>query len=313
MEPRVVGQQDTPSLDTTPRLEICLLGVGRVDAPWDGAAPLTPSCRSLLAYLLLHNKRTHARDVIATAFWGDSPEVLARRRLNTTLWRLRKVLEPDGVSRGTFLLTPATGELGFNRASRYWLDVDEFEQTSASLVRSGASDLTPAEVDCLERAVGLYTGDLLEGVYDDWVLEDRARLANLYLGALARLASAARAHGDLTRAIFFGDLLLEHEPLREDVHRDLMNAYAAAGRRAEALRQYERCCDVLQRELEIQPLPETVHLAARIAAGKPPTPPDAVIDVTDVLVELERARRETTDLARSIDLSLELLRAQLRR
>jgi DNA-binding SARP family transcriptional activator len=294
------------------QLEIRLLGVGDLKAFQEGSNPLAPSCRNLLAYLLLRHDRNHARDVVATAFWGESPESVARRRLNTTLWRLRKVLEPEGVPRGTFIVTPASGEVGFNRASDYWLDVDEFALSAAPLV-SGGDELTSDEIHQLERAVGLYQGDLLEGVYDDWVLEERARLANLYLASLARLAHGWRARGDLMRSLFFGELLLEREPLREDVHREMMSTYAAAGRRAEALRQYDRCRETLRRELDIEPMPETVHLAARLAAGKPPAPSGVPIDVSDVLVELERARRETTRLAESIDYSLELLRAQFDR
>lgn len=294
------------------QLEIRLLGVGRVAGPREGAATLAPSCRNLLAYLLLRHDRTHARDVVATAFWGESPESLARRRLNTTVWRLRKVLEPAGVSRGTFLLTPSTGELGFNRASDYWLDVDEFESTATPMIRSSGDELNGNEVDTLEQAVGLYKGDLLEGVYDDWVLEDRARLANLYLAALARLARACRARGELARSLFFSELLLEREPLREDVHREVMRTYAAEGRRAEALRHYERCRAIMRRELDIEPMPETVHLAARIASGERTPQPGVPLDVADVLVELERARRDTAQLAKSIDHSLELLRARVR-
>ncbi|MER9504754.1 bacterial transcriptional activator domain-containing protein [Mesorhizobium sp. M0579] len=54
--------------------------------------------------------------------------------------------------------------------------------------------------------------------------------------------------------------LLAMEPLREDIHRAVMRAYVAQGRVNLALKQYEHCRDALQRELKLQPEPETRHL-----------------------------------------------------
>jgi DNA-binding SARP family transcriptional activator len=294
------------------QLNISLLGTCRLTLRRDGYTALAPSCRDLLAYLVLRRDRSHARDVVATAFWGDSPEPLARRRLNTTLWRLRQTIEPRGVPRGTFLVAGSTGELGFNTASEYWLDVDEFEKAVTTVMQVPIESRGQEDLNRLERAIDLYRGELLEGVYADWVLEHRVRLTNLYLAALGCLGSTYRARGEFVRSIAFTELLVRHEPLREDVHRELMSAYAEAGRRAEALRQYDRCRRTLLRELDIEPMPETVHLASLIERGEQPVVA-ATLELTDVLEELTRARRETTRLGQSIDRSLQLLRDQLAR
>src|SRR5262249_16888554 len=50
------------------------------------------------------------------------------------------------------------------------------------------------------------------------------------------------------------------EPLQEGVHRTLMRLYAKNGRPALALRQYQACVDVLQRELQVEPEAETQAL-----------------------------------------------------
>jgi DNA-binding SARP family transcriptional activator len=47
------------------------------------------------------------------------------------------------------------------------------------------------------------------------------------------------------------------EPEREGWHRDLMTAYAAAGERALALRQFHACRAVLRREQGVEPGAET--------------------------------------------------------
>lgn len=293
------------------RLEVHLLGVGRVITPWaTSQAPLSRSCRLLLAYLLLGRNRTHARDVVASVFWGESPEPLARRRLNTTVWRLRRALEPEGVSRGAFIVGGANGELGFNRESSFWLDVDEFESLAAPLLERPSRELDRDSLACLERAVSLYEGELLEGEYDEWVLADRARLANLHLAGLLRLVDGFRRLGEITKAIGYAELVLDQEPLREDVHRQLMSLYALDGRRAEALRLYERCRKILWRELEIEPMPETVHMAARLANGDEVPDPDVRLELIDVVTELEQWCGELARLNRSIERSLATLRSR---
>src|SRR4029453_2379635 len=47
--------------------------------------------------------------------------------------------------------------------------------------------------------------------------------------------------------------LVSLDPLQEEAHRALMRAYVGLGRRAAALRQYQICLDVLQRELQPGP------------------------------------------------------------
>ena len=49
----------------------------------------TRKVESLLAYLVLH-REVHNRERIASMFWGDSSDELARRSLRTALSSLRK-------------------------------------------------------------------------------------------------------------------------------------------------------------------------------------------------------------------------------
>ena len=52
------------------------------------------------------------------------------------------------------------------------------------------------------------------------------------------------------------------------MHRRLMALYVRAGQRARALRQYEHCVTVLERELGVSPLPETQALQRSILLGE---------------------------------------------
>jgi len=228
------------------------------------------SVRGLLAFLILFRERIHAREALAGLFWGDSSEDRARSSLSTALWRLRTILEPEGTLRGTYLLSTATGEVGFNRESDHWLDVAELESRAAKMLVKPYQALTGDEVGGLENALELYTGDLLEGFYDDWVLSERERIRSLYLKSRAHLLGYHRYKGSYDRALACGHYILNMDPLREEIHREMMRLYEECGRRAQALRQYESCCNILKAELGVSPMEETQALRDKIIKAKTP-------------------------------------------
>ena len=115
-----------------------------------------------------------------------------------------------------------------------------------------------------EGAIGHYTGDLLEGFYEDWAIRERERLRLLYLDSLATLLthySQAGAHDDALRC---GQQILALDPLREDIHRELIRLHLQRSHRALALRQYEQCRAVLEEELGVEPMEETRALCAAL-------------------------------------------------
>ena len=103
------------------------------------------------------------------------------------------------------------------------------------------------------EAIDLYTGDLLEGSYDDWLLEKREWLRQRYLQALERLAWLLEARGDHGGAILYAGRLVRHDPLREDTYRLLMRLHGVHGDRARAIRVYHVCAATLERELGVEP------------------------------------------------------------
>ncbi len=241
-------------------LRICLFG--RVRVALDGGAQeirMTPTAQTLLAFLLL--QRTFSpRDVLASLCWGDQPDEQARNCLNTALWRLRRALEGEHASPCSYLLTTPTGEVGFNWESDHWLDVTTFEHTAAPVLAAPAGVLTPNQAAGLESALSLYTGDLLEGFYDDWALRQRERVRSMYLDSLARLMRYHHARGAYAEGLAAGQQLLAHDPLREEIHREMMRLYLKAGDRALAVRQYNACREILADELGIAPMTETEAL-----------------------------------------------------
>jgi DNA-binding SARP family transcriptional activator len=267
-------------------LRISLLGVMRVSLGAESVEDkMHRPVKGLLAYLLLF-RRTHARDVLLDLFWGDYNEVRARKCFNTSLWRLRKLLEPEGVPRGTYLVTTSMGKVGFNHLSNYRLDVAEFENHTQKALAKPYNALAAEEARKLEIALNLYTGNLLEEFYDDWALRERERLYSLELRGLAHLLKYHRQQQDYEKALVCGQKILDLDPLREEIHREMMRLHAANRQRTLAIRQYETCCRILDDELSVGPMEETRMLHDQICnQDKPDLKP------SDLQANLSSARQ----------------------
>lgn len=246
-------------------LRICLLGVMRITHDeWPMETRLSRTVKELLAYLTLFRHRIHAREVLAGLFWGDHSDDRARSCLSTALWRLRKVLEPGDVPRGTYLLTTAAGDIGFNRESEHWLDIEVFENHGHQILSKPYQSMTQGEVQQLENALNLYRGELLEGFYDEWALRERERLRSLYLHSLAHLLQYYRHVKSYKKGLICGHKILDLDPLREEIHREMMRLYYRNGQRALALRQFDNCSKILEKELGVPPMEETQLLRVQI-------------------------------------------------
>ncbi len=231
------------------RLAIYLLGRPECQRGKEALPPLaTRKTLSLLAYLVLHRHRAHSRDELATLLWGDRDNVHARHSLATALWRIRRLLGED------YLLADSTSAQ-FNPDSPFWLDVAEFEK------RANKYTCQPED---LAAAIELYRGDLLEGFYDDWCIEERYRLEALYLDALNRLVMWHEAQGDAEAVLVYTQKYLAHDPLAENIHLALMRALVALGDLTGARRQWQHCCEARQQELHLPPSPEMLEQAESI-------------------------------------------------
>jgi DNA-binding SARP family transcriptional activator/predicted ATPase len=185
-------------------------------------------------------------------------EPQARSGLRQSLYALRKAVtvEPPAllIDGDTVVLNPTTVDV----------DVVEFERS----VAEGAPT-------ALERAAALYRGELLEGLalqeapFEEWLLAERERLRELALEALAKLLRHQRTTGATEAALQTALRLLALDPLQEPVHRTVMRLYVQLGRRASALRQYQICVGVLQRELSVEPEMTTRQLYQEILRQRP--------------------------------------------
>jgi len=206
--------------------------------------------QALVTYLALETNTRHFRTKLAALLWGEVNDHQARDSLRHALHEIRRVF--DAAAPGVLLLSEDKVALD---PSEIYVDVTEFER----LIADGS-------YDALSAAAEMYKGDLLDGLaveeepFEQWLSERRARLRDRTVGALQALLHYHSRSKRYPAAIDTARRLLSFDVLQEPVHRTLMQLYDSQGRRATALRQYEVCVDVLQRDLAAEPAEETKAL-----------------------------------------------------
>jgi DNA-binding SARP family transcriptional activator len=256
-----------------PHLRLQVLGGLIVTTGATGTVQVPASCHTILGYLIAHRRRRVSRTELAETLWAQKGGDQARRCLSTALWRLKRSI-PSGPPLLSFR---GAEEVSLNWLGPIWVDSVVLELRALRALRSEPSALGDAEIRRLQRGLRLYRGDYLTGIDDEWATLERQRLRNLYLDGLYHLTAAYAAGFKWAGTLECGRRLNQEEPLREDVHRLLMLAYAHTGNRAKALSQYRHCERILDSELGVTPMPETQELHRQLMRS---TPRETAVAVT---------------------------------
>jgi DNA-binding SARP family transcriptional activator len=220
--------------------------------------------QELLSYLLLFRGHTYSRESLAGLFWSDSSVTQSKKYLRQSLWQLQSILNPFFEKDSRSLLITELDCIRMDSRADFWLDVAEFEQAHDLVKGKSGRQLDLKEFESLEKAVGIYQGDLLEGCYQDWCLFERERLQNMYLEMLDKLMDYCEEHHQYEDGVIYGTLILRLDRARERTHRRLMRLYHLGGNRTEALRQYDRCKIALHEALGVAPSQRTKELLEQI-------------------------------------------------
>jgi DNA-binding SARP family transcriptional activator len=243
-------------------IAVRLLGSPRIER--DGA-PLTVSAKAvaLIGYLAA-SRTAQSREHILATLWPESSDEAARKNLRNTLWSIRREAGAD-------LLVAAEDRLLLNPATQ--VDLWQFNELI---------ELPPAELAAHQEAVlRLVRGPLLDGLtlldapdFELWLTMERERLGQLTMRTLAALVDAQRWAGEWVQVLTVARCALSLDPLAEPMYQAVMEAHARLGERAEALRQYDVLAATLERELGVDPLPETSTLREQILSQTlSPLPP----------------------------------------
>ncbi|MGA8574095.1 MAG: AAA family ATPase [Candidatus Cybelea sp.] len=224
-------------------LEVRLFG--QADIRYNGT-PVKFAKRSstlaMLALLVLKRGLAVSRETLAFTLFPESDEASALAELRRYLYLANKALPPQ---EGEPWILGDAETVRWNDAAGAFVDIVEFERLSA-------------ERNTQQHAVELYTGDLLENVYEDWVLAERERLRTRYLGLLDELIDRYRSERSFSDAIACAKRVLSADPWREDTLRSLVAIRYESGDTAGALAEYDRFAKRLRDELGVTPMPETV-------------------------------------------------------
>jgi LuxR family maltose regulon positive regulatory protein len=245
--------------DALSKIEVYGLGVVRVvqdghivsSSEWQ-----TVDAREMFFYFLTYPEVD--RDSLGLAFWPDLSSRQVTNRFHVTLHRLRRALGDDVVvTQGEGLY--ALGDLDC------WYDVGEFESLveRARLLPPG----DPQTEHLWSCAVSVYRSDFLPGVDRPWCVPKRETLRGMYIEALVGMGRCHESRRDFLGAVTWYRRALEVDDLREDIHRCVMQCYYRAGQRSAAVRQYQDCRDLLERELGVLPSDESQKLL-RLIIGK---------------------------------------------
>jgi YVTN family beta-propeller protein len=247
--------------DAHHRIQFCVLGPLQVLRDGTPVSVGGAQQRAVLAFLLAERERAVSVDQIADALWGERPPAGYAATIQTYVFHLREVLEPErakGDPPGVLVTEPSGYRLKIDPGA---IDAADFE----SLIESGESFVVrglPAEAAAdLGRALSLWRGSVLADLAGyDFVARLGSRLDELRLRAIESQIDAELALGRHASMIAQLNSLAEAHPLREHLQAQRILALYRAGRQADALEAFRSIRRRLMDELGIEPGTEMTNL-----------------------------------------------------
>ena len=222
--------------------------------------------RAVLAMLALHANQVVSIDYLVDGLWGQASPDSATNVVQVYISRLRKLLHAS----------PREGSAAFvlvRRRPGYLLELDADELDLARferLAHQGTQALRPAPrlaAAKLREALELWRGPPLAEFTDEpFAQAESARLEEQRLTVLQARIEADLALGRHAELIGELEALVARQPLREELHQQLLLSLYRSGRQAEALEAYRRVRQTLAEELGIDPGRALQELQAAILA-----------------------------------------------
>jgi DNA-binding SARP family transcriptional activator/FixJ family two-component response regulator len=227
--------------------------------------------KSLIAYLIYNESKAIFREMLIDLFWPKVFPESARNCLNVTVHHIRQIFQNTGMQSNVLLLSNDCYMV--NPGLRITTDVKRFF-VHWNRFRFMKIDNRPSPaVNELELAASIYQNDFMQDeIYEDWTTPERENLRENYLEVLETLSRIYSLNGKPKTAIEICKSILEKDDCREKVHRRLMLCYYRIGDRDHALRQFQKCTEILKRELEVGPSAITVDLYRKIRDDTLPIP-----------------------------------------
>lgn len=208
----------------------------------------------LLKTLIGLGGREVSETKMVEALWPDAEGDAAHRAFDTNLHRLRKLIGNDKA------LVLQDGRLSLN-SEIVWLDCWELETVLGNMDKLLRLEHDINVVHQADRILSLYRGLLLEDDDDKpFLIPLRERIHRRFLRQMDAIGRHWEVLNQWQIAIDYYQKVLDIDPVAEIFYQRLMVAYRQTGSHAEIVTTYQRCKNVLNSVLEIEPSPVTEEL-----------------------------------------------------
>jgi DNA-binding SARP family transcriptional activator len=191
---------------------------------------------------------------LTDALWPDVDGDLAHKSFETTLGRLRRLLG------GEAFVRYRARQLTINPLY-CWVDSLALGHLLDKIRESSADRIVPL----YEKAVGLHKGPFLPSDAGlKWALPCRETLKNRLVRIILKAGRQYEQSGEWETAVDLYLKGLDADNLTEEFYRRLMVCHLNLGNRADAVKAYNRCYQLLRAELGIEPSAETTAVYSAI-------------------------------------------------
>jgi LuxR family maltose regulon positive regulatory protein len=219
------------------------------DAPVRFGAKAQKKPLELLHVLIALGGRAVPEAQLTERLWPDSDGDAAHRVFDTTLHRLRRLLDVEQA------VVVASGCVTLD-ARHVWVDAWAFEREVARAAQG--------EPELLEQTVALYHGAFLGRDATAWVLPMRERLRSMFLRSVEQLGTRYEDDGRMLQAVACYRRGIEADPLAETLYCRLMLCFERMNHQGEGLATYERLRTMLRSQLGVEPSVQSRELYRRL-------------------------------------------------
>ena len=250
-----------PAIDFTqvnfhPGYSLAIRTLGKFEV-WRGGSITNPrdwqreKARQLFQFFISNKGKWFTREQLTDRLWPDLDIDASIQNLKVALNALNRALEPGREpGQNPFFIQRRDSVYGLNPAACIHLDVDDF-------INLTASD-NPLD---LQQALEVYHGDYMsETDADDWVIETREHMREIYLQAAHKLANQHLNEGQYDETMRICHEILTIDQCNEPAFRVLMRCHASRGNQAAVHAVFQRCGNILKEDLDVPPSKETLEL-----------------------------------------------------
>ena len=213
--------------------------------------------RLAFAFLVAERHRPVSREQFAAVIWSGASPRESETAMSAVLSKLRGTFRKAGFPENEAGVDVLSGAIQLRLPTDTSVDIEAVAHAadeadgalrSAAFARAWGHAVT---------TVVIARRPFLPGEDAPWIEGRRARLRSILVRGLRALSELSHTNGEHALAVQYASEMIDVEPFQESAYRDLMRLHAGMGNRAEAVRVFGRCRELLREELGASPSKET--------------------------------------------------------